>query len=83
MEDQSFNCLYGHCIDVKQIIEALEKRLKERQTELDKLRDSHEELWEKYQQLQTELLFRGLKINRFKKKKVKCLKLLRTSRLGP
>ena len=65
MEDQSFNCLYSHCIDVKQIIEALEKKLKERQTELDNLRESHEELWEKYQQVQIDLLFRGLKINRF------------------
>ena len=56
MEDKSPNCLYGHCIDVKQIIETLEKKLKDRQTELDQLRDSHEELWEKYKQL---------KINRF------------------
>ena len=65
MEDKSPNCLYGHCIDVKQIIETLEKKLKDRQTELDNLRDSHEEFWEKYKQLQSELLFRGLKINRF------------------
>ena len=65
MGDKSPSCLCGHCIDKEQIIEALEKKLKDRQTELDNLRDSHEELWEKYKQLQSELLFRGLKINRF------------------
>jgi peptidoglycan hydrolase CwlO-like protein len=72
MEDKIPNCLCGHCIDKEQIIDALEKKLKDRQTELDNrqteldnLRDSHEELWEKYKQLQSELLFRGLKINRF------------------
>ena len=65
MEDKSPDCLCGHCIDWKQITETLEKKLKDRQTELDNLRDSHEELWEKYKQLQSELLFRGLKINRF------------------
>ena len=65
MEDKIPNCLCGHCIDKEQIIETLEKKLKDRQTELDNLRDSHEELWEKYKQLQSELLFRGLKINRF------------------
>jgi hypothetical protein len=32
--------------------------------ELDQLKESHEELLERHQQLQTELLFRGLNINR-------------------
>jgi len=65
MENKLPSCLCGHCLDKEQIIEALEIKLNEKQTELDNLRDSHEELWEKYKQLQSELLFRGLKINRF------------------
>ena len=32
MEDKSPSCLYGHCIDKEQIIDALEIKLNERQT---------------------------------------------------
>ena len=55
--------LQEHC---KQRIKILEKIVNDMQTELDELRDSYEELHEKYKQLQTELLFKGLNINRFK-----------------
>jgi phage shock protein A len=48
----------------KQRIRILEKIVKDMQTELDQLRDSYEELHEKYKNLQEELLFKGLNINR-------------------
>ena len=48
----------------KQRIRILENIVKDMQTELDQLRDSYEELHEKYKNLQEELLFKGLNINR-------------------
>ena len=48
----------------KQRIRILENIVKDLQTELDNLRDSYEELHEKYKSLQEELLFKGLNINR-------------------
>jgi hypothetical protein len=36
MENKIPNCLCGHCIDKEQIIDALEIKLNERQTELGK-----------------------------------------------